>query len=32
MRQCTLFNPQDELGSVGSGPRRKVPVLDDGEA
>jgi MerR family redox-sensitive transcriptional activator SoxR len=29
MRQCSLFNPQDELGSRGSGPRRKVPVLDD---
>ena len=29
MRQCALFNPQDELGSGGSGPRRKVPVLDD---
>ena len=29
MRQCTLFNPQDELGTSGSGPRRKVPVLDD---
>ena len=31
MRQCTLFNPQDELGATGSGPRRKVPVLDDVE-
>jgi MerR family redox-sensitive transcriptional activator SoxR len=31
MRQCTLFNPQDELGASGSGPRRKVPVLDDDE-
>jgi len=29
MRQCSLFNPQDGLGSGGSGPRRKVPVLDD---
>ena len=29
MRQCTLFNPQDELGAAGSGPRRKVTVLDD---
>ena len=28
MRQCTLYNPQDELGTRGSGPRRKVPVLD----
>lgn len=28
MRQCTLFNPQDELGEHGPGPRRKVPVLD----
>ena len=28
MRQCTLFNPQDELGAQGPGPRRKVPVLD----
>jgi len=31
MRQCALFNPQDELGAAGSGPRRKVPVLDDVE-
>lgn len=29
MRQCTLFNPEDELGARGSGPRRKVPVLQD---
>ena len=29
MRQCTLFNPQDELAAGGSGPRRRVPVLDD---
>ena len=29
MRQCALYNPQDELGDHGSGPRRKVPVLDD---
>lgn len=28
MRQCGLFNPQDALGAQGSGPRRKVPVLD----
>ncbi len=28
MRQCTLYNPQDELGEQGSGPRRKVAVLD----
>jgi MerR family redox-sensitive transcriptional activator SoxR len=29
MRQCALYNPQDELGSQGSGPRRKVAVLDE---
>jgi MerR family redox-sensitive transcriptional activator SoxR len=29
MRQCMLYNPQDELGEQGSGPRRKVPVLDE---
>ncbi|MFC6236474.1 redox-sensitive transcriptional activator SoxR [Longivirga aurantiaca] len=28
MRQCALFNPADELGAQGSGPRRKVPLLD----
>lgn len=28
MRQCALYNPQDKLGGQGSGPRRKVPVLD----
>lgn len=28
MRQCTLYNPQDELGDQGPGPRRKVAVLD----
>ena len=28
MRQCSLYNPQDELGAQGSGPRRKVAVLD----
>ena len=28
MRQCTLYNPQDELGTQGPGPRRKVVVLD----
>ena len=28
MRQCSLFNPADELGAQGPGPRRKVPVLD----
>ena len=28
MRQCALYNPQDELGEQGSGPRRKVAVLD----
>lgn len=28
MRQCTLYNPQDELGDQGPGPRRKVVVLD----
>jgi MerR family redox-sensitive transcriptional activator SoxR len=31
MRQCALFNPQDELGAQGSGPRRKVAVLDGEE-
>ncbi len=29
MRQCAMYNPHDELGAQGSGPRRKVPVLDD---
>jgi MerR family redox-sensitive transcriptional activator SoxR len=29
MRQCALYNPQDELGEQGSGPRRKVAVLDE---
>jgi len=29
MQQCALYNPQDELGAQGSGPRRKVPILDD---
>jgi MerR family redox-sensitive transcriptional activator SoxR len=28
MRQCLLFNPEDELGAQGAGPRRKVAVLD----
>ncbi|HET7901373.1 MAG TPA: redox-sensitive transcriptional activator SoxR [Candidatus Nanopelagicales bacterium] len=28
MRQCSLYNPQDELGETGPGPRRKVAVLD----
>ena len=28
MRQCLLYNPEDELGSHGAGPRRKVTVLD----
>ena len=28
MRQCALYNPQDELGRQGSGPRRRLPVLD----
>ena len=29
MRQCTLFNPQDELAATGTGPRRKVAILDE---
>jgi len=29
MRQCTLFNPQDELATTGTGPRRKVAILDE---
>lgn len=28
MRQCPLYNRQDELGAHGSGPRRLVPILD----
>jgi len=28
MRQCLLYNSQDELGAHGSGPRRQVPILD----
>jgi MerR family transcriptional regulator, redox-sensitive transcriptional activator SoxR len=28
MRQCLLFNPDDELGRHGTGPRRKVAILD----
>ena len=31
MRQCTLFNPQDELAATGTGPRRKVAILDEGD-
>ena len=29
MRQCSLYNTQDTLGSTGSGPRRLLPTLDD---
>ncbi|MCA0330484.1 MAG: redox-sensitive transcriptional activator SoxR [Actinobacteria bacterium] len=32
MRQCLLFNPDDELGAQGAGPRRKVAILDPGYA
>jgi MerR family redox-sensitive transcriptional activator SoxR len=28
MRQCLLYNPEDELGEHGTGPRRKVAILD----
>jgi MerR family redox-sensitive transcriptional activator SoxR len=28
MRQCALFNPEDELAAAGGGPRRKVAILD----
>jgi MerR family redox-sensitive transcriptional activator SoxR len=31
MRQCSLFNPLDALGAQGSGPRRKVAILDDAD-
>ncbi len=27
MRQCTLYNPQDELSTTGPGPRRLFPTL-----
>lgn len=29
MAQCALYNPRDALGGQGSGPRRRVAVLDD---
>ena len=31
MRQCAIYNPEDELGAAGPGPRRKFPQLPDGD-
>lgn len=29
LTQCALYNPQDELGEAGPGPRRLAPLIDE---